>query len=544
MRPSASGFILKEILRSRGFEGQAAKTFLKPDYAGLRDPFGLPDMDKAVRRLVQAQKQQEKVVIYGDYDIDGLCAVTLLHRAFIAFGVKAEVFIPSRFKEGYGLSSASLKKLRKEGADLIVSVDCGTSAVEPINEANKVGLDVIVTDHHEPGPELPSAVAVINPKRADSRYGFSELAGSGVAFKLVQALQTKLKGLNLGQEKWLLDLAAFGTICDVVPLVDENRILASYGLRVWPQTRLIGLRALAQTSGQSLEKVNARTLGFVFGPRLNAAGRIEHAKVALELLQAENTAVALSNAARLEGLNSERRQLQDDIERQASAQAEAGGSPLVVLAAPEWSHGVVGIVAARLMERLAKPVFLAQILPDGTIKGSARSFGGFSVAAALAAVRQLLVSGGGHHAAGGFSLKSSDWQSFIEGLISHHASLDLVDQPNLLRPQPDLTLGTLDDISLELMADLSQLEPYGHGNPEPLFNVAPLHVVSVRRVGHDKSHLKLQLTDVNGKHIDAVMFRAGELEPKGKISATAALSQNDFGGRARVELVIKAWQKL
>lgn len=270
------GRIIDQILQKRGYKTAAErKRFLNPDYNNdLHDPFLLPDMEKAVRRIGSAIKKQERVVIYGDYDIDGLCASAIMADGLSTFGLRAEIFIPNRFTEGYGLNKDALSRLAKKGVKLVITVDCGTSAIDAIEHANKFDMEVVVTDHHEPPAKLPPAVAVVNPKRSDSRYPFPELAGCGVAFKLIKALQQKLSGLETGQEKWLLDLVAFGTVCDVVPLIDENRVLVSYGLKVWGKTRRHGLRALAVQTGQDLSKVSPTTLGFVFGPRLNAAGSL------------------------------------------------------------------------------------------------------------------------------------------------------------------------------------------------------------------------------------------------------------------------------
>jgi len=538
--------IVRRILKSRGLSGAAAECFFSPQLErDLHNPMLLPDIKPALKRLLQAQQRQEPVVVYGDYDIDGLCATTLLLRAFKEFGINATAFIPDRFEQGYGLNQEALVELIKDGAKLVVTVDCGTTATAQIKWAAQQGLDIIVTDHHEPGSELPQeAVAVVNPKRADSKYPFRELAGAGVAFKLVQAMQTVSGGIKAGSERWLLDLVAFATVCDVVPLLDENRTLAHFGLQLWPKTRWPGLKALMLTAGIRGDDVNATTLGYVFGPRLNAAGRIEHAQLALNLLTADKLQPALDYAAQLEELNRRRRAEQTKIE-QAVLLALASGNdePVIILADADWSHGVVGIVASRIMERTSKPTFLLQLLADGTAKGSARSFGGFDIAKALGHTSQLLISGGGHAAAGGLTLKAARIELFKQKILAYHGSLKLVGQSGLLKPRPDLKLSDLADVDLELVDEIGRLEPFGQGNPRPLFQIQPLSVLSVRSMGQTAQHCRLVLRDSRSATIEAVMFNADKKPKIGqRLVVMATVQANDFGGRRRAELVLKSWQ--
>ena len=289
--------LLEAVLSSRGLTGGKRQSFLHPDYMLTKhDPFLLPDMDKAVKRLVAAQKKHERVVIYGDYDIDGLTATSVLLDAFASFGIKTRAFIPNRFVEGYGLSMKAIETLANEGAQLIVTVDCGSLSHKEIDRANALGVDVIVTDHHSVAETMPAAIATINPKRTDHAYPFIDLAGVGVAFKLVQALQTKLEGLPVGHEKWLLDLVALGTVCDVVELQDENRSNVYWGLDVMKKTRRPGIKLLMAVSRVEPDALNARSLGFALGPRLNAAGRLETAQIALDLLTSTDRTAALELA--------------------------------------------------------------------------------------------------------------------------------------------------------------------------------------------------------------------------------------------------------
>lgn len=537
--------IVRQILSRRGLKGEALKKFLQPSLDDLHDPLLLPDIKPAIKRIMEAKRSGQKVVIYGDYDIDGLCATTLLMRAFKEIGINAEAFIPNRFEQGYGLKKAALAELIKKGVKLIITVDCGTTAVEEISWATTQDLDIIVTDHHEPAQELPSrAIAVINPKRMDSTYPCRELSGCGVAFKLVQALQTKTEAIKPGSERWLLDLVAFATVCDAVPLVDENRTLAYFGLKVWPKTRWPGLKALMQTTGIRGNDVTATTLGYIFGPRLNAAGRISHARTALELLGSDSLTNSLGLAGQLEELNQQRRIEQGKIENSALAALELlDDEPVIVLADADWSHGVVGIVASRLMERTAKPVFLLQTLEDGTAKGSARSYGSFSIAAALDYSRELLITGGGHAAAGGLSLKSTDLSLFQQKVIAYHRSLSHGDESHLLKPQIDAELNNIADINLDLIESIARLEPFGQGNPEPVLEILPLDVLQSRRIGRDARHMRLALADEDGRSIEAVMFNTNDMPTKGQqVSVAARVQANDFGGRRRAELVLEGWR--
>ena len=388
--------LFNAILRVRGLHGDVKDSFLAPDYERRHDPFLLPDMEAAVVRLVKARKAQEYITIYGDYDIDGLTATTLLLDAFRNFGFEnVEAFIPNRFVEGYGLTTPAIESIAKTGTHLVVTVDCGSLSHKEIARANELGMDVIVTDHHNVADTPPPAVATINPKRKDHAYPFIDLPGVGVAFKLVQALQTRLDGLPDGHEKWLLDLVALGTVCDVVTLVDENRTHVFWGLKVLAKAKRPGLRALMAVSGVEPHKVNARSLGFGLGPRMNAAGRLETARIALDLLMTSDSAEALEKAQQLDHLNRERRREQDQIFAGALEQAEMySDQPVLVVSHPDWNHGIIGIVAAKLLEKYKKPTYVLQELGEQA-KGSARSYGDFSAADAIRAADDLIIKGGG-----------------------------------------------------------------------------------------------------------------------------------------------------
>lgn len=536
--------IIRRILRRRDVRtAKQVKAFLYPDYErDLHDPMLLPDMVPAVERLAQAHRRRELVVIYGDYDVDGLCATALLGQSMRQFGFTINEYLPSRFEDGYGLTRAGIDTVRERGGTLIITVDCGTNAHDAVDYANNSGIDVIVTDHHEPqnGP-IPLAVAVINPKRTNSRYPFAHLSGAGVAYKLVQALQLRFDGLVKGREKWLLDLVALSTVCDIMPLVDENRSFVHYGLLVWHKNRRPGFSALMQMAGIAAKTVTSRTLGFAIGPRLNAAGRIEHASSSLALIQATSIRNAMDLAKVLEEYNARRRHEQTRIEFEADELLhEQTDSPVIILAAEGWSHGVVGIVAARLLERHSKPVFLGGI-DQGVVKGSVRSFGDFSAAAALDVVRDVLISGGGHEGAAGFSLAIEHFSTFREGIIAYYHSLKLPNQDHHLTPLIEYELPNLTWVSLTFVQQLKLLEPFGEGNPEPIFLWRNLIVESVRRVGADGSHLQLQLIDSAKVRARAVWFRAAQtsLLAGDTVKIMATIEVNEFNGQTSPQLIIK-----
>lgn len=554
--------IVDEILRSRGLATKAAReAFLSPDYDAMRhDPFLLPDMQNAVKRLVLAKERSEKVVIYGDYDIDGLTASTVLVDSFEKFGIEASVFIPNRFVEGYGLNGPALETLAEHGAQLIVTVDCGSLSHAEVELANTLGMEVIVTDHHSVGETLPPAVAVINPKRllkdfperydgfvlrdqaASSElrlYPFVDLAGVGVAFKLVQALQTRLEGLPAGQEKWLLDLVAFGTVCDVVQLVDENRANVYWGLQVMQKTRRVGLKMLMAVTKIDPQTVTARTLGFVFGPRLNASGRLETAQVALDLLTATDRKQALALAETLDAMNAERRAEQDRIFVAASAQAQTfDADRVLVVSDPSWSHGIIGIVAAKLLETYRKPTFVLQELPDGTAKGSARSFGDFSAVEGIRATDQHLIKGGGHKLAAGVTLKTEHIVAWRQALNTYYRSLQLDDQERHLLPRADVVLNSFHELTEELLVDFARLEPYGNGNPEPVLCVQPVTIEGRRVMGNAGQHVSYVFRDDQGNTLRCNAWNASE-RFTAEIGETVAiwleLTLNDWRGRRSVE---------
>lgn len=550
--------LFDRILEARGITPEKKAVFLSPNYDAKHDPFLLPDMSVAVERLVKARKKQEKITIYGDYDIDGLTATTVLIDALASFGFEnVKAFIPNRFTEGYGLTVDAIERIAADGAELILTVDCGSLSHTEITRAKELGVDVIVTDHHNVAPEQPPAVAVINPKRLlqdypdeyekylikpDSKmvgkiYPFLDLPGVGVAFKLVQALQTKLDGLEKGQEKWLLDLVALGTVCDVVTLVDENRTHVFWGLKVLSKTRRPGLKALMAVAGVHPETVNARSLGFGLGPRMNAAGRLETAQYALDMLIATDPMEALKFARQLDEMNQARRRDQDEILKEAIVQAETLlDDPVLVVASEGWNHGIVGIVAAKLLEKYQKPTFV--LASEGEqAKGSARSYGDFSAADAIRNADDIITKGGGHKLAAGVTLPTANIELFRKRVNEFYKKLKLKNQADLLLPSADTT-AELHELTEALIIEVSQLEPFGSGNPQPILRTESVQVTGLRRMGDSGQHVKITVQNEVGKKIDALAFNAPDYffqEIGAMVTIWYSAELNEWQGNRTVE---------
>lgn len=551
--------LFEQLLTARGLSGHARDAFLNPSYDASHDPFLLPDMREAIERLVAARKDQEKITIYGDYDIDGLTATTVLLDAFDSFGFKnVDTFIPNRFVEGYGLTVDAVERIAAGGAQLIVTVDCGSLSEKEIVRASELGVDVIVTDHHNVAPVQPPAIAVINPKRllqdypdeyeklqlkktSQQRgviYPFLDLAGVGVAFKLIQALQTKLPGLDKGQEKWLLDLVALGTVCDVVTLTDENRANVYWGLKVLARTKRPGLKALMAVSGVEQEQVNARHLGFGLGPRMNAAGRLETAQHSLDMLRAKDSLVALEKAQQLDALNLARRSDQDKIFKEAIIQAEQyKNSSVLVVSGKDWNHGIIGIVAAKLLEKYKKPTYVLEEMEDEA-KGSARSYGDFSAADAIRAADDIITKGGGHKFAAGVTMPVDAIDVFRRRVNDYYDSKKYINQAQLLLPKADITVEKLALVNEDLIRQFETLEPFGSGNPEPVLYAENLLVINKRRMGADAQHVKLEMQDTAGRAMQFLAFNAPEhffLEPGEHASIWFQPTINEWQGRRSIE---------
>ena len=529
--------IIERILENRGVLKENREAFLNPDYNNQHDPFLLPDMEKAVERLLAAHKKQEKITIYGDYDVDGVSASTIILDAFEKFGFKnVDYFLPDRFKDGYGMNKRGVKLLAERGTNLILTVDCGSLNHAEIDFAKGFGIDTIVTDHHNIAEVQPNAVAVVNPRRKENKYPQAEkFAGVGVAFKLIQALQTRLDGLPLGQEKWLLDMVALGTVCDIMQQTVENRQNTFWGLKVMEKTRRNGLRSMLAYAG--IDKLNSSTLGFVLGPRINSAGRLETAEKALGLMLEKDSFRALEKAKYLDELNKKRRKLQSDALEIAIQKAkDFENDKVLVIADENFNDGIIGIVASGLMEKFKKPVFVISI--EGEIaKGSARSFGEFSASQAVDKAREIIIKGGGHDAAAGVTLPTSKIDDFRRIVNQFYDSLNLKDQLKYLLPKVDIQLEDFSPISLDLFEKITKLEPFGNGNEEPTFEIKNARVVARQEMGDKKQHLKLTLTDGKNK-IKMLKFNAPEeffVEIGEEIDVVFSLGLNEWQGQKNVE---------
>ncbi|MBQ3296980.1 single-stranded-DNA-specific exonuclease RecJ [Candidatus Saccharibacteria bacterium] len=526
--------IFIQLVKKRGLDDG----FLNPKYQNLTDPYQLPGMKEAVSRLQQAIVGHEKILIYGDYDADGVTASTVMEQTLKLAGVQAEnitIMLPDRFADGYGMSPKLIKQAQKQGITLVITVDCGSRNHAIIEELNTLKIDTIVTDHHETDPEMPKAVAVINPKRQDRPTpGLQNLAGVGVAFKLAEALvQAKL--IPDGQEKWLLDLVVIGTICDSMTLTGENRILGFYGLKVLAKTRRPGLRELMTRAG--VKNLHSDAIGFQIGPRLNAAGRLDTAHLSLDLLRTSKAPTAAALAEQLEQLNKKRKIEQNSVIR-AIKEHGISDDP-VIIETGRWHEGILGIVAGRLVEDYQKPAFVLTEVENGIYKGSGRSFGDFSLAKALNYAKDAIISGGGHAGAAGVRIKQEDLYSFREKINQYYRSLNLKDQSQYLKQLPDLTLNDFSDLNLDLLAELKSLEPFGPGNEEPIFRLTNVKIASVTKMGTEGNHLRLDLNDQNGKHLKLVAFYAPEkwlaLTPEAQIEPIVKLTENDFNGVKSLE---------
>lgn len=534
--------LVARLLVQRGYgDVESAERFLRGGLEHFHDPYLLLGMKAAVERIRLAAANNEKIRIYGDYDADGVSSTALLVHLFRSLHFNFDYYIPHRALEGYGLNRKAIELAAEEGIGLIVTVDTGISAAEEIEYAKQLGIDVVVTDHHEPPEHIPNASAVVNPKQEGCGYPFKGLAGVGVAFKLAHAL------LERPPLEWA-DIVSLGTIADLMPLKDENRILVRYGLERLRSHTSVGFRALAEAGGIELEGLTATGIAFGMAPRVNAAGRLDHAKRAVELLTTEDYDNAILAAIGLDSLNKERQRVVESIVKEAELQwhakceeAAAAGAeppPVIVLAGEGWNVGVIGIVASKLLERNYKPVIILGIDGQtGMCKGSARSIDGFDLHAALTACDELLDHYGGHQAAAGMSLHRDRLLQF-EQRLGELAAGWLTADDWIPKTSVDLVC-SVSEATLDTITELSQLEPFGMGNPSPRLLFQRTELADRRTIGKESKHLKLSLGS-GRRLLDGIGFSMGmladRLKPGSKIDIIGELSVNEWNGQRKPQL--------
>ena len=538
LRSAGYSYLLSTVLAARGIEtAEAAAEFLERDHNLSLSPLLMRDMDRAVARIQQAIADGETIAVFGDYDVDGITSTVLVMDYLKRCGVRCLRYIPRRIEDGYGLSFDAIEALRRQGATLMITVDCGITGNEEIDFANSLGMDVVVTDHHECKDDLPRAAAVVDPHRPDCPYPFKCLAGVGVALKLVLALGGESRENALFAR--YCTLAAIGTIADVMRMDGENRTIVSCGLDCLPHTDFVGIHALLKEVGLSGKPITSIQIGFVLAPRINAAGRMGAADLAADLLETSDPARAEELAKQLCDLNRERQSVEQTICAQAVDQIEKlpeEERSALVLSSEEWHQGVVGIVASRLCEKYSCPSFMIH-LQDGMGKGSCRSYGGFNLFAALESCSDLLDGFGGHELAAGFTIKEENIDAFRVRMNRYARSSTGGELP-ISSLDIDAALSCPGEVTLEEVDSLSALEPYGAGNPRPLFALLGATVDALQSVGQGR-HLKVRLSKGTCR-FDAIFFSVTEAEcalcSGDRVDAAFYLQANTFRGQTTLQL--------
>lgn len=530
-----------KLLLSKNIQQDKVENYLNPDIQKLYDPFLLNDMEKMVERIIKAKESQEKVAIYGDYDVDGITSITLMYSFLKDLGLDITYYLPDRQEEGYGLNKNAIYSLKEKGITLIITVDCGISAVEEVEYANSLGIDVCITDHHECSLILPNAYSIVNPKRQDSTYPFSSLAGVGVSFKVLDAITKKL---NMPEEEYLkyLDVVAVGTIADIVPLVDENRIITANGLKMLNNTKNEGLKALMKVA--RITTVDSDNVSFGLAPRINASGRMADATVAVKMLLSTNTIEAYNYAKVLDEQNIQRQEVErkiyeEAIERIEEEQLDKRKS--IVIEGKNWHQGVIGIVASKLTEKYLKPVILLSY-DEEKAKGSGRIPQGISLYDALTECSEYLTAFGGHELAAGLTLETKNIHKFKE-----------VFEQVIEKMKPDDFVRNIDidfevnksDMSFDTIEKIERLSPFGQKNKRPVFVYKNLKVVSVSTL-KDNKHLKFRLQDADFM-VDAIFFKAGdrrdEVIVSDKIDVVMTMAINEFLGNKSIQFFVVDFKK-
>lgn len=531
--------LISTILANRNITTEEEiRLFLSPTRKDFHNPFLITDMEKSVERIIKAIENKEKITIYGDYDVDGITSITVLKSFLKDRGLETSQYIPNRLNEGYGLNNNAIEKIKQQGCDLMITVDCGISAINEINYASSLGIETIITDHHEPGNEIPKAFAVIDNKRKDSKYPFRELAGVGVVFKLIQAIGIKL---GLKEEEYLkyLDIVCVGTISDIVPLVDENRVIAKLGLMLIRQTRNIGLKSIIDTSGYT--KIDSNSISFGIAPRINACGRMGKAEDALELFLSKNYNEVSELAKKLNDYNKLRQDTEKEIYENAIKQIEQNKldkNNSIIVGGHNWHHGVIGIVSSKITEMYFKPSILLSFEEDGIGTGSGRSIPGFDLHEALTKCLGSVEKFGGHSMAVGLTVKKEKFEEFKKEFEQ------IATESNVSEIIPVINIDAKIDFSAinkDMVESLKQLEPFGEGNKMPVFVFKNLKIDSIRALSEGK-HLKLTLKEGNTV-VNAIGFNIGNLADEyiigDKIDVVGVLEVNNFNGVESLQINIK-----
>ena len=533
--------LLASILVNRGIiDGEKINVFLNPTRKDFYNPFLMPDMEIAVKRIVKAIENKEKIMIYGDYDADGITSITVLKKYLNEIGLKTGEYIPNRLNEGYGLNKDAISKIYNDGYKLMITVDCGISGLEEVDYANSLGMEIIITDHHEPAEKLPEAIAVIDAKRKDNKYPFNQLAGVGVVFKLIQAISTELK---LEEKEYLkyLDLVCIGTISDIVPLVDENRVIAKLGLKLIEKTKNIGLKTLLNIA--DLKKIDSNAISFGVAPRINACGRMGFQEEALQLFLTEDSEKATTIAKRLVQFNQERQAKEKQIFEEVIEKIEKDNKDkkCIVLAEENWHHGIIGIVASKITEIYYKPSILICLEGDKG-KGSGRSVPGFDLYTALTKCSDYIEKFGGHSMAIGITIKKENFEKLKETIEKYAQESNISDIMPIINIDKEINLK---NINIEEVKSLELLEPFGEGNKMPLFLLRNLKIDSIRALSGGK-HLKLTLKQDNNI-VDAIGFNMGDLSKEyllgDKVDVVGTIEINSFGNKENIQINLKDIRK-
>ena len=535
-----SGILSRILVNKNITQKDEIDLFMNPTRKDFHDPFLMPDMEIIVDRVLQAIEQKEKIMIYGDYDADGITSITVLKSFLEERGLEVASYIPNRLDEGYGLNKTALKKIYDDGYRLIITVDCGISGIDEVDYANSLGMEVLITDHHEPAETLPKAVAVVDAKRKDNKYPFNQLAGVGVVFKLIQAISIKL---DLEEKEYLkyLDIVCIGTISDIVPLIDENRVIAKLGLKLIAQTKNIGLKALLEVIG--FKNIDSTTISFGVAPRINACGRMGDEQVALDLFLEKDYDKAKELAIKLNEYNIERQTIEKSIFDEATEKIEKNekDKACIIVGSEGWHHGIIGIVASKVTEMYFKPSIL--ICFEGNDgKGSGRSIPGFDLHDALTECSDYLEKFGGHSMAVGVTVSRDKFELFKNKFEEYAKSHDIDKIIPVINIDSELSLK---DIDIDSVKSLQKLEPYGEANKMPVFMIRNLKINSIRALSEGK-HLKLTLKD-DGYMINAIGFNMGNLSNEylidDKVDVIGNLDINSFNGNESIQLILKDIRK-